>query len=360
MGKVQKKKVRSVESVAKESVNTRSVKQRKCKSISSKIIAKKKKSSRPISVINKLVKDNNLHLIDDEFENVKIVSSEITVPNIKNDSIIDITDNTTDGNKHEYYQIVSSKVTVPNIRCDDVDITDTIIEDNAHKNNLSITSKVTVPNIESDDIIDITDTIIEDSAHKNSLSITSEVTVPNILSDDIITIDITDTTMDNDKYESYKPSNDTMTSNDDDIQIISHTVRVKNKAIDFITILDNSDEENIPCQQSIKRPISFQPIKDRLGASSNSKSYISPLHNHKKMLKDGNMPRQEFLPIGAFVIDKQSIFHGSKHLNKFDHKAFTFPEQHESSSDTTSDTIPVTTPRQLRPIIIDGLNIGHA
>lgn len=323
MGKIQMKKVKSIESVAEENMNIRRfIKQRKFNAISDNSIAKQNEPSSPICVINKLDEDDIKFLIDNKFENMKIVSSKKTVLSIENDNTINITN-----------------------------------DDNVHENDQIVSSKVTVPNIISDDIIDITDTIIDDNPHKKNQLTTSKVTTPNIESNDIVTIDITGTTMDSNKHKSCKPSNETVSSmSDDDVQIVSHTVDVGNKVIDFITISDNSDEENIPCQQSVERPVSFKPIKDRIGVSSNSKaikkSYIKPLRNHKKMLKGGNMPRQGFLSIGEFVINKQSISPHSRHLSKFDHKAVIFPEQHESSSSTTS--------RKLRPIIIDGLNIGHA
>lgn len=179
-----------------------------------------------------------------------------------------------------------------------------------------------------------------------SITDLTDQSFPNIKSDaNIECIDITNS--DND--ESCKlltPLNSEMLSSND----------VQNKPIVSIT-LDDSEEESTSCQNSTKKLFGFRSVK-QIGISSKSKairrrSYNSSFHN-KKMFKGKDVPKQEFLPLnlGTFVIDNRRMYHHSKYFKKFN-KTASVPHQFTPSSDTTSN-------KHLRPIIIDGLNIGHA
>ncbi|XP_060841641.1 uncharacterized protein LOC132922247 isoform X1 [Rhopalosiphum padi] len=252
---------------------------------------------------------------------------------------------------------------------------DEVIEDDDNslptdilKSMKTVSSKVTKPDIISDEIIDITNITDENIAIENFHTVNHKKTTLNIDNDDII--DITDITITNDKYENVPKqfSSDTILSDDDvdddddsdddDVQIIDVTNR---DSIELITISDDSDEENTSNQNSIENPISFKPVDKCLDISTKSiikNSYNSPLRNRKRRWDEENITKLDN-NLGAFVIDKQKISNNKQNLSQnfitLEQKAFKISKPHVSSTITTSSSN-----RKLRPIVIDGLNIGHA
>lgn len=219
-------------------------------------------------------------------------------------------------------------------------------------------STETVSNYTSNEIIDITNSSsIIDNTHKNSKTVFSKEANSEIENE---IIDISETTYVNSENTSTAFFNET--DSFDDVQFISHTTNIQNKPmIEVVTISDDSDEENTPNKQLNEKPISFTSTKENLHISDHSKnklkrSYNSPLRYRKKTLRDDMNNKPDFLPhnLGAFIIDKQKISYQPQNVNEFKNND-TVPWQPKPSS----STIPRTN-LKLRPIIIDGLNIGHA
>jgi len=245
-----------------------------------------------------VIEDNNENsLSTDELKSIKMVSPKITVPNITNDEIIDITNITGDDSTFENYPTVSHKKTALNIN--------------------------------NDEIIDITDITITSNTHED---IHKQFSSDKVLFDD---------------------------NDDDDVQIIDVPTCVQNKSIELITISDDSDEENTSNQESVEKPNSFKSVHERLGIPTTGtvkSSYNSPLRNRKRKWEEENITK--FNSLGnnlGFIIDTQKISPNSQDfitLKKKPVKKFKPPV---SSISTTTRTN-----RKLRPIIIDGLNIGFA
>uniref|UniRef100_A0A2S2N901 Putative ribonuclease ZC3H12D n=1 Tax=Schizaphis graminum TaxID=13262 RepID=A0A2S2N901_SCHGA len=234
------------------------------------------------------------------------------------------------------------------------------------KSTKTVSSKVTNPDIISDEIIDITNITDENIAIQNFQTVDRKKTTLNIDNDGII--DITDITITSDKYENVPKqfSSDTILSDDDDnddsddddVQIIDVTNR---GSIELITISDDSDEEHTSNQNSIENPISIKPVDKCLNISTKGivkSSYNSPLRNRKRRWDEENITRLDN-NLGAFVIDKQKISNNKQNLPQnfitLEQKAVKISKPHVSSTITTSSAN-----RKLRPIVIDGLNIGHA
>jgi len=380
MGRVLRKKVKGVVSVVTNSTGpiTRSKRNKHLsahfnelikQNVSKTQIRSKKKRNKKKNSVNKVIKNNKLESVG--------TASKVT-SNITSDNIVNITNRTIDGNGSMNFYTVPSKIKGPNIKCDDIiDITDTIIGKNEYQNfpvsstlrvknieyddvinitdtsickdenkNVPISSTVTVKNIEYDDIIDITDTTICKNENKN-VPMSSSVTVTNIEFDDII--DITDEII---KENKFRTSNETVLY-DNSSQFTSNVTHVQNQPIEVVTISDSEEESS--CQQSEKEPTHFKSIGECLKISDSAtrtikKSYNSPLHYRKNMLKDKNVQFSSFSS-GAFIIDKQTISN-SQNLKC---EAPTFSQQHKATKNATSNS-----KGKLRPIIIDGLNIGHA
>jgi len=162
-----------------------------------------------------------------------------------------------------------------------------------------------VPNITNDEIIDIIDiTADDDITLENFQAIDHEKTTLNIYNDEII--NITNTRNTNEDVPKQFSCNTKLLDND--LQINNFRTSVQNKSIELITISDNSDDENTSNQQSITKPNSFKSVSKRQDISTICKSrvpYYRYLHNRNRKWEEKNN-------------------------------------------------------RKLRPIIIDGLNIGHA
>lgn len=231
----------------------------------------------------------------------------------------------------------------------------------------TVDSKVVMPNNTSTEIIDITNTSMYDNLYKNSQTTSS--TAKNSNFENVEIVDLTDTTIIsnnvNEHINSQASSNpynimcgngDDDNDSDDDVQIVDYTT---NNPI--IEIIISDDDENIIDLKSTNKS-----IKERIGISNHSKSimkkkYNSPLRSFKKQLEGETKLSDNCLPIslGAFVIDKQKISNHTKNFNSDQFKNFekvpSLPKLQIPSTDTTPNVV-----RQLRPIAIDGLNIGHA
>jgi len=101
-------------------------------------------------------------------------------------------------------------------------------------------------------------------------------------------------------------------------------------------------------------------VHERLGISTTGtikSSYNSPLRNRKRKWEEANITRFNYLGdnLGGFIIDKQKMSSNSQNFIALDKKPVKKFKQHVSSTGTTSNTN-----KKLRPIIIDGLNIGFA
>ncbi|CAI6345796.1 unnamed protein product [Macrosiphum euphorbiae] len=244
-----------------------------------------------------------------------------------------------------------------------------VIEDN-NENSLStdeqsiktVSPKVTVPNITNDEIIDITNITGSDSTFENSPTVSHKKTALNINNDEII--DITDITItSNTREDVHKQfSSDTILFDvdDDDVQIIDVPTCVQNKSIELITISDDSDEENTLNQESVEKPKNFKSVHERLGIPTTGtvkSSYNSPLRNRKRKWEGENTTKFNYLGdnLGGFIIDTQKISSTSQNFITLEKKPVKKFKPHVSKINTTSRTN-----RKLRPIIIDGLNIGFA
>jgi len=263
--------------------------------------------------------------------------------------------------KKNILKTVAMDIDEPNVSVDDVieDDNDNSLPTDEVKSLKKGSSKVTVPNIINDEIIDITNITAETITLENSQTEDRKKTALNICYDEII--DITDITITDNKFEDVPKqfSNDTILfdDDDDDVQIIDIPTHNKNKAIELITISDDSDEEKTLNQPSIEKPNSLKSVHERLGIATTgtikSSSYNSPLRNRKRKWEEENITK--FNNLGGFVIDKQKISSNSQNFITLETKPVKVFKPHVSSTVTSSKAN-----RKLRPIIIDGLNIGFA
>lgn len=246
----------------------------------------------------------------------------------------------------------SSKEIIPNIMDSIIDISDTTIIDNKDENSHTVSSKETTTYLENDEIIDITDTTINSKTDENSQTISFKETA--FCSENDVIIDITDTTFDsNVKSNSQSISLNSTISYYDDVQIIESVSQ--NNPIECFTISDDSDEECT--QQCIEKEIKSKTIKEQLGIPTNTikNKYNSPLHKKTKTLEENNTTSHILSSdFGAFIIDKQRISHSLQNNNQFKHRNVQISQKKKALKKT------VIANKQLRPIIIDGLNIGHA
>lgn len=331
MGRVQRKKVKNVQTKNKMSMNSHSLSDVISSNIKVKRkIKRKSKTSNRISINNT---PNTVLNSSDTIETIEIIDNSFVIDKLGN------------------IKTKSSKVTMPNITNHNLHITDTTDTHNKDKNFQTLSTKETVPFIENHDIIDITDTTFNYNEGENSQSVSSKDTVTCIASDGVI--DITNTTI-------YSNEKSLFDSPYDDVQIISYTD--KNKPIEYITISDDSDEEIT--QQTIGNSIKSIPIKEPIGIPTQTlkRKYNSPLHKNKKMLGEKNISSNNILScnFNAFVIDKQSIpQHLLQNNSQFKRTNTMIYKQQQNKSASISNTA-ILAKKQLRPIIIDGLNIGHA
>lgn len=264
--------------------------------------------------------------------------------------------------KKNISKTVAMDIDEPNVSVDDVieDDNDNSLPTDEVKSLKKGSSKVTVPYITNDEIIDITNITAESITLENSQTVDHKKTALNIGNDEVI--DITDITIINNTHEDVPKqfSNDTILledDDDDDVQIIDIPTHNKNNSIELITISDDSDEESTLNQPSIEKPNSLNSVHERLGIATTgtikSSSYNSPLRNRKRKWEEENITK--FNNLGGFVIDKQKISSNSQNCITLETKPVKVFKPHVSSTVTTSKTN-----RKLRPIIIDGLNIGFA
>lgn len=256
----------------------------------------------------------------------KKMNSSIKKSKIKDNSLEIINDDllntTTDIIKDETIETVPSPVTVSNVESYVIDITDTTVDDDDDEDTKIkiLPSKTTCSNIENNDIIDITD------------------------------------------EEDHKTIKHRPISSNNDVQFIGCSTNAQPNQIELITISDSSDEENMPLKKHIREPIEYKSIKKNLEVSNHStdtrkRKYNSPLNNRKRTKIDENsfncvLPNNV---VGAFIIDKNKMDLCSQHLQNDKNKNTAFSHQHKPSSNIASMAN-----KKLRPIIIDGLNIGHA
>lgn len=239
------------------------------------------------------------------------------------------------------------------------------------KNMSTVDSKAIMPNNTSIEIIDISNTTIYDNKYENSQEISSQINNLDYENDGII--DLTDTTIisNNVNEPLRRRRNEHLNSqesmcmlsinddDDNDVQIIEHN------PIEIIISDDSdNDDENVSHLKSIENPIGLKSIKKHFSIHNHSKSimkkkYNSPLRNHRKHLKGESSNDHLPINLGAFIIDKQRISNYTKHLNSYKFKSTvkvsSLPQLQKPLPDTTSNVA-----RKLRPIVIDGLNIGHA
>ncbi|CAI6357367.1 unnamed protein product [Macrosiphum euphorbiae] len=242
-----------------------------------------------------------------------------------------------------------------------------VIEDNID-NSLStdklksiktVSSKVTVPNITNHEIIDIIDIAGDDSTFENPPTINKKKTALNINNHEII--DITDTTTSSNTNEgAHKQfSSHTISFNDDDddIQIIYVRTCDQNKSIELITLSDQSDDENTSNQEFVEKPNSFKSMHKRLGVPTKGtykSSYNSPLCNLKRKREEVNVTKLGD-NLGGFITDTQKNSSNSQNVITLEKNPVKKFKPQVSSTGTTFRT-----KRKLRPIIIDGLNIGFS
>ncbi|XP_008181393.2 uncharacterized protein LOC100574061 [Acyrthosiphon pisum] len=264
---------------------------------------------------------------------------------------------------------VKSKTAAMNINKPNSSVVDEIEDNNDNslstdelKSIKTVSSKVTVPNITNYEIIDLTYIVDGDSTFENSSTINHKKSALNINNDNII--DITDINITSNTQEDVHKqfSSDTMLfdGDDDDVQIIDVPTCVQNKSIELVTILDDSDIPNTSNRKSVKKPNSFKSVHGRLGIPTTGtfkSSYISPLRNLKRKLEEENITKLNSLGdnSGGFIIDTQKMPSKSQNFITLEKKPVKKFKPQVSSTGTTSRT-----KRKLRPIIIDGLNIGFA
>lgn len=146
-------------------------------------------------------------------------------------------------------------------------------------------------------------------------------------------IDITDVTLENNVTSSILMNKIVPFQND--VQFVCEYTLVQNEITETIIISDSSDDENTPNQQTNEKPI--DTIKKYRNTSARpintlKRQYKSCLNNCNKRFRGDNMPPYNF---GPFILDRQRVVQQYKH--------------------STSRL-----KKKLRPIIIDGLNIGYA
>jgi len=261
------------------------------------------------------------------------------------------------------FKSAAMNINEPNTSAVDVieDNNDISLSTDELKSIKTVSSKVTVQNITNDEIIDITNITSGNSTFENSPTVNHKKTALNINNDEII--DITDMTITRNTQEDVhiQFSSDTILfDDDDDVQIIEVSTCVQNKSIELITILDDSDEENTLNQVSVKKPNSFKSVHERLDIPTTStvkSSYNSPLRNRKRKLEEDNITKLNSLGdnSGGFIIDTQKMSSNSQNFIALGKKPVKKFKPQVSSTGTTSRI-----KRKLRPIIIDGLNIGFA
>ncbi|VVC43700.1 Ribonuclease Zc3h12a-like, NYN domain [Cinara cedri] len=200
-----------------------------------------------------------------------------------------------------------------------------------------------IPNNNNTTIIDITD--ISDEVY-DCHRIPSKIKTQNIKCDDVI--DITDTTIN----ENSQSIIECISSDDNDTETLEclKPTSVENKHIHLITISDDSDEEKIEQQPTIIKPTQFVSIKKSLESATDpinklKKKYISPLplRNRKKTKINEDLN----FNFGAFIIDKQRIPDQLQNYIQIEKKRQPSLKKINLAN------------RKLRPIAIDGLNIGY-
>lgn len=182
--------------------------------------------------------------------------------------------------------------------------------------------------------------------------------IPLSTNNDFEVIDITDTTVIENNSKNYIRNNthlkSTVHSDNDDVQIISHTLFENHKPIQLIILSDSEDDE----MQKIQKPT--KPIISNEFNNSNKISknkYISPLRHCNKIVSN----QQSYLGIplsqDGFVALNDRKGHPFHSKNPM-HNRFTSTATTLTSLPTISTTS--IAKKKLRPIIIDGLNVGHA
>lgn len=325
MGRVLRKKVQKIGSTPQQpqqpqqDVNSGKKKRKPSKRRSN---GKKKKLK---SITRNVISPESTHVIETLQETSNQHVSVLKVTEIANDDIINITETTNDS-LHENSHMLPSKAIVSKIENDVIDITNITISDNVQS------SSRLVPPIIENEIIDITNTTV---CEYNNIK-------------NVIPFKAT--------FCEY-----------DDVQIISCSSSVEQNKIEIVTLLDSSDEESTPHQHSTQKPIASKPIKEPLvipklmstpvnSTNTKKRKYSSPLiHNSKRTKLDEFKLESSTGDLGGFVVDKQKMNHHSHNFKKIQHNATTHLQEHIPLSTTTSMV-----DKRLRPIIIDGLNIGHA
>lgn len=266
----------------------------------------------------KLVVNTDVIEIDDDSLIINTSSRKTNVSNtVDNITVIDITD--VSDRVYDSCETKPNKINTQDIKCDDIiDITGNTVKNPVNDVETEFDSS-------NDDIIDITNTSYKKNVHKIRKSVSSE-------------------------------SSTVESESNDDVQIISCTT---DEPTDPIIISDDSEEDTPQYQPTIKKTNQFLSLKKHKHSSSKSspthstntlkRKYNSPLHKRKKALTGEN---ESGLNLGAFVIDKQRISHNLPDSNATEFRAAT--NQPSSSSMVTKKAS-----KKLRPIIIDGLNIGH-
>lgn len=339
MGKVSRKKTKNIKTVFKQHLSTP--------------LSKKKTPIRRSkrNIVKQTISFNESKYgikTPNKYDNLSrnTVKLEDPASVITNDHLISVNNTTNDDYDHKSSQPSAPEVLTSFIKNDSIiDITDTTDNDDENKDSQSTLCTDLTCYIENDRITGITD-ISDDKNEFNKLqSVLSQVTIPKN------TIDIIDTTNISTQKNVYN-NLQTASSSYDNVQFIN--LFSNKKPIEVITLSDSSDEESTVNTPSLRKPDQFKSIKDRLGISAQSinirknKRYNSPLHHRKTAKMVENLSRQDLFQdrLGPFIIDKQRITDYHQHIKNVESKAK--PVQ-------TSEAR-----RRLRPIIIDGLNIGHA
>lgn len=131
---------------------------------------------------------------------------------------------------------------------------------------------------------------------------------------------------------------------DDDVHVlVSSSSNNKQNKIETVVKIDTSNEEKKLYQQPIKQPIDSQSIELRRALFDNfntkKRKYNSPLHNCKSIKRN-----KSTFDLREFLLEKQRLKEYEQRNN-----AITF-QKHEPSTELKP---------KLRPIFIDGLNIGY-
>ncbi|KAL4127405.1 hypothetical protein QTP88_011576 [Uroleucon formosanum] len=271
----------------------------------------------------------------------------------------------------------------------------------------TVSSKV--PNIINGKIINIIDITADDITLENFQVINHEKTTLNINTNEIVNISNTSNTNEDVPTKFSRIFTKLL---DNDVQIICVRTNIQSKSIEFITISDDSDDKNTSNQQSIKKLNSFRSVSELHDISKSGKSRASYYrHLSKRNRKWKGKNKTKFENVG-FIIDERKTSTNSMNPIMFEQKAVNFNKPHVSSTVTTlhnrkrkreeekifdnltdnsgtlifdkklllknppydleqkavkmsklqlfSTVATSSTNRKLRPIIIDGLNIGHA